>query len=154
MSGTIHFYRVADDFGCFSNFAPYPIELDGKTWPTSEHYFQAQKFTDESYRESIRVECSPMNAAKMGRDRKRPIRPDWDAVKIDVMQAAVRAKFEQHAAIREILLSTGDGTIVEHTTNDRFWGDAGDGSGENMLGKILMKVREELRHDRTAVQSG
>ena len=64
-----------------------------------------------------------------------------------MMRTAVLAKFSQHHEIREILLSTGDAQLVEHTTNDRYWGDGGDGSGKNMLGQILMSVREELRHE-------
>src|SRR5262245_36191003 len=104
----INFYRVADDFGCFSNFAHYPIDLDGKRWPTSEHYFQAQKFDDPQHQESIRCEKSAMIAARMGRDRKKKLRADWEAVKDSVMRKAVLAKFTQHEEIREILLSTGD----------------------------------------------
>lgn len=61
------------------------------------------------------------------------------------MRTAVRAKFEQHASLRNELLATADATIVEHTTNDAYWGDAGDGSGRNMLGIILMEIREEIR---------
>jgi len=140
----IHFYRVADDYGCFSNFAPYPISIDGREWPTSEHYFQAQKFLDSERRERIRHTPSPMIAARLGRDRKARLRPDWEQVKLDVMRKAVRAKFTQHEAIRRVLLDTGHATIVERTTKDRFWGDGGDGSGKNWLGRILMEVREEL----------
>ena len=143
----IKFYHVDHEYGCFSNFAPYPISLEGKVWPTSEHYFQAQKFLDEVHREAIRNVKSPMIAARMGRSRKRPLRPDWETVKDEVMRTAVLAKFSQHPEIREILLSTGDAQLVEHTTNDRYWGDGGDGSGKNMLGQILMSVREELRHE-------
>jgi ribA/ribD-fused uncharacterized protein len=61
------------------------------------------------------------------------------------MLEAVRAKFTQHDGLKAILLGTGDARIVEHTTNDAYWGDGGDGSGENRLGQILMHVREELR---------
>jgi N-glycosidase YbiA len=61
------------------------------------------------------------------------------------MHEAVLAKFTQHADPREILLGTGDAAIVEHTENDRYWGDGGDGSGRNRLGVILVRVREELR---------
>jgi ribA/ribD-fused uncharacterized protein len=146
MTQTINFYRVADEYGYFSNFAPFPIEMRGVVWPTSEHYFQAQKFADEGYRECIRSEPSPMNAARMGRDRSKSLRPDWESVKVEVMRMAVRAKFDQHPAIREQLIATGNATIVEHTANDRYWGDGGDGSGQNMLGKVLMEIREELRH--------
>jgi ribA/ribD-fused uncharacterized protein len=147
MPETIAFYRVSEEYGCFSNFAPYPIQLDGKRWPTSEHYFQAQKFADEGHQEAIRKTSSPMIAARMGRDRKKPLRRDWESVKVEVMRQAVRAKFTQHEDIRQVLLSTGDATLVEHTENDDFWGDDGDGSGRNMLGRILMEVREELRAD-------
>ena len=66
----IRFYSVNDEFGCFSNFAPYPITINGKTWPTSEHYFQAQKFVGTKREEEIRKVKSPMEAAKMGRSRK------------------------------------------------------------------------------------
>jgi N-glycosidase YbiA len=145
MPAVIRFYRVSDDHGCFSNFAPYPIHLDGKVWPTSEHYFQAQKFKEEAHQEQIRQTQSPMIAARMGRDRKKPLRPDWEAVKDQVMRSAVRAKFTQHEDLRQMLLSTGDSTLVEHTAKDSYWGDGGDGSGRNMLGRILMAVREELR---------
>src|SRR2546423_1625115 len=141
----IQFYRTKDDYGCFSNFAPYPIELKGKVWPTSEHFFQAQKFAGTEYEEAIRLEKSPMIAARMGRNRKQPIRADWESIKDNIMREAVRAKFRQHGQLRETLLGTGDAKIVEHTENDRYWGDGGDGSGENVLGRILMEVREELR---------
>ena len=145
MSDDIHFYRVADAYGCFFNFARYPIAIDGQEWPTSEHYFQAQKFLDSERRERIRHTPSPMIAARLGRDRKARLRTDWEHVKLDIMRKAVRAKFAQHRDIRDVLLGTGTATIVEHTTNDRFWGDGGDGTGENWLGRILMEVREELR---------
>jgi ribA/ribD-fused uncharacterized protein len=59
----------------------------------------------------------------------------------------VTAKFEQHPELAAALLATGDSRIVEHTENDSFWGDGGDGSGRNMLGRILMEVRARLRRD-------
>lgn len=61
------------------------------------------------------------------------------------MREVVLAKFEQNEVIRKILLETGDALLIEHTHRDRYWGDGGDGSGKNMLGIILMSVREELR---------
>ncbi len=89
MSGTINFYSVNDEYGCFSNFAPYPIRLDGKNWPTTEHYFQAQKFEDSTHQEAIRTTKSPMIAARMGRDRKKKLRRDWESVKVSIMTEAV-----------------------------------------------------------------
>ncbi len=145
MPDVINFYSVGDEYGCFSNFAHYPIKLGGKIWPTSEHYFQAQKFDDEQLREAIRKTKSPMLAARMGRDRKNKLKRAWESIKVAVMTEAVRAKFMQHDDIRVILLNTGDAKIVEHTENDDYWGDGGDGSGKNMLGQILMRIRAELR---------
>ena len=145
MLNAINFYSVGDEYGCFSNFAPFQIRLGGKSWPTSEHYFQAQKFEDEKQREAVRKAKTPMLAARMGRDRKSTLRRDWESVKVSVMTEAVRAKFTQHDELRAILLGTGDAKIVEHTENDAYWGDGGDGSGKNMLGQILMRIRAELQ---------
>lgn len=144
MAEAILFYSVSDEFGCFSNFAPYPIQLSGKTWPTSEHYFQAQKFTDAAYQERIRQNKSPMIAARMGRSRKQPLRSDWESVKVQIMRTALEAKFTQHEDLQQILLSTREATLVEHTERDSYWGDGGDGSGKNMLGRLLMEIRNRL----------
>jgi N-glycosidase YbiA len=147
MTDEIRFYHLQDAYGVFSNFARYRITLKGKAWPTSEHYFQAQKFAGTDHEEALRLIDSPMIAAQMGRSRQRPLRKDWEQVKDDIMREAVWAKFTQHDDLREILLGTGDATIVEHTEKDSYWGDGGDGSGKNMLGQILMEVREKLRQE-------
>lgn len=141
----INFYSTREEYGCFSNFSAHPIRLKNKKWRTTEHYFQAQKFPDTEYEEQIRLVASPMVAARMGRSRKVPIRKDWEKVKDNLMLEALRAKFTQHEDLKQILLETGDAMLVEHTKNDSYWGDGGDGSGNNMLGILLMQVREELR---------
>lgn len=141
----IHFYSTRGDFGCFSNFYRAPISVDGKNWPTSEHFFQAQKFVGTPHEGEVRRAKSPSEAASMGRDRKRPLRRDWESVKEDVMYRALVAKFTQHADLRDVLLGTGDAILVEHTVNDSYWGDGGDGSGKNRLGHLLMRLRMELR---------
>jgi ribA/ribD-fused uncharacterized protein len=141
----INFYAVSAEYGCFSNFAKAPIRLKGKMWPTTEHYFQAQKFAGTEREEEIRQTKSPMIAARMGRSRKHRLRPDWERAKDAIMREAVLAKFTQHDELRTILLGTGDARLVEHTENDSYWGDGGDGSGRNRLGEILMSVRDELR---------
>ncbi len=149
MPETINFYHLGKPYGEFSNFAPYPIKLDGKTWPTSEHYFQAQKFLEDAIQKKVRQAKSPSVAARMGRDRSNPLRRDWEKAKDDVMRTAVRAKFTQHEELKKLLLDTGDAILVEHTENDSYWGDGGDGSGKNMLGRILMQVRGELAAENT-----
>jgi ribA/ribD-fused uncharacterized protein len=142
---TIYFYTPRDEYGCFSNFSPHGIELDGRYWPTVEHYFQAQKFTDPGHRERIATALTPKDAKTLGWDRKLGIRPDWDEIKDDVMLRAVRKKFATHERIRTILLATGDESLVENAPSDSYWGCGADGSGKNRLGEILMQVRAELR---------
>ncbi|MCB9599079.1 MAG: NADAR family protein [Sandaracinus sp.] len=144
MPSVIRFYAVGDDYGAFSNFAPYPIVLGGKRWPTSEHYFQAQKFLEPKEREAVRTAKTPGIAARLGRDRTKKLRRDWESVKVGVMRDALRAKLTQHPEVLALLRSTGEATLVEHTENDAYWGDGGDGSGRNQLGRLLMALRAEL----------
>lgn len=144
----VYFYSALEiPHGCFSNFSPHGFELDGLWWPTSEHYFQAQKFAGTPYAERIRLAKSPMIAARMGRSRKEPIRPEWNDVKDSVMRTAVLCKFKANEEIRGVLLATGDALLVENAPGDYYWGCGADGSGLNMLGRILMEVRELLRSE-------
>lgn len=144
----IYFYSARETpYGCFSNFSAHSFVLDDLWWPTSEHYFQAQKFVGTPYADSIRNAKSPTIAARMGRSRKVPIRTDWEAVKEDVMRRAVLAKFRTHAEIRDILLATGDEDIVENAPSDYYWGCGKDATGKNRLGVILMDVRALLREE-------
>ena len=147
MDEIINFYSVNDEYGVFSNFAAYPIKLKGLMWPTSEHYFQAMKFESADDQNEIRRSKSPMEAARKGRDRKRKLRSNWESVKDNVMREAVMQKFTQHHDLKEILLSTGSAKLIEHTKNDSYWGDGGNGFGKNKLGQILMEVREKLREE-------
>jgi ribA/ribD-fused uncharacterized protein len=141
----IYFYSTRDAYGCFSNFSAHGVQLKGKWWPTSEHYFQAQKFAGTEHEEQVRLAKSPKQAAEIGRERNRPLRADWEQVKDDAMREAVRQKFLSHKDIQEVLLSTGDEELIEKTTNDYYWGCGTNGTGKNMLGKILMEVRAEIR---------
>ncbi len=141
----ISFYSTRDAYGCFSNFSAHGIDLKGTWWPTSEHYFQAQKFAGTAHEELIRLAKTPKQAAEMGRDRDRPLRADWEQIKDEIMREAVRQKFLTHDDIRKTLLDTDDEELIEATTNDYYWGCGTNGTGKNMLGKILMEVRAELR---------
>lgn len=141
----IEFYSPSNAYGAFSNFSKHAVSLDGKTWPTSEHYFQAMKFEGTPVESIVRKAYSAGEAARIGRDRSNPLRKDWEAVKNNVMRKAVYAKFTQHDDLRKLLLSTGDKKLVEHTEKDSYWGDGGDGSGGNMLGLILMETRTRIR---------
>jgi ribA/ribD-fused uncharacterized protein len=141
----IYFYSTKDPYGAFSNFSRYEFELDGLNWPTSEHYFQAQKFEDPDYREKIRAAPSPKIAARLGRSHKVPLRPDWEEIKDAIMRKAVLAKIHAHPELKQLLLSTGQEEIIENSAKDYYWGCGANGSGRNRLGKILMEIRDELR---------
>lgn len=143
----IYFYSTREEpYGCFSNFSPHGFEFDGIFWKTCEHFFQAQKFAGNAeHVEAVRRAETPKRAATIGRDRKRPLREDWEDVKDGIMYTGVLTKFQTHDQIRDILLSTGDARLVENAPTDYYWGCGQDGSGLNRLGEILMRVRDELR---------
>ncbi|MDP8963831.1 MAG: NADAR domain-containing protein [Cyanobacteriota bacterium] len=145
---TIYFYKVDEPYGCFSNFSPHPIQLDGLYWQTVEHYYQAQKFVGTEHEvliSVIRDVPTPLEAATIGRDRTHELRADWEGVKAQVMLQAVLTKFLTHTDIQGILLNTGEELIVEDSPIDYYWGCGQDKTGQNQLGKILMNVRHEIR---------
>lgn len=127
-----------------SNFYPVEVEFDGIRYPSSEAAYQAQKSLDPSVRAKF-AEYRADIAKKEGQKVK--LRPDWDSVRVGIMEAIVKAKFAQHPDLAEKLINTGSMHLEEgNRWGDIFWGvDKKTGVGENNLGKILMKVREELR---------
>lgn len=142
----IKFYKAGDLYGEFSNFWREPMAFEGKIWPSSEHAFQAAKFAGTEWEEEVRKCGTPMEAATMGRRRDLPMVSNWNDIRDDVMYKVVKAKFTQSEKLKAVLLDTGTQELIEHTVNDSYWADGGDGSGKNMLGIILMKVREEIRN--------
>lgn len=130
----------------FSNFMYSPIEIDGKLYRTVEHYFQSQKTLDPKWREDIRLARTPGKAKVLGRSA--PLRPDWDTVKYQIMLTGLWAKF----VLPEFRSSLANfvGNIVEwNSWHDVIWGvcvcDRCEGTGQNLLGKALEQIREELR---------
>ena len=144
----IKFYNRYEPYYEFTNFYQCNVFLDDKLWPTTEHYFQAQKFVGTPYFDKIRRLPTPRDAFQLSRDPvvARWRRGDWESVKDDIMLRALRAKFSASCSVqlRDKLRGTGDKELVEHTSNDSYWGDGGDGTGKNKLGKLLMRVRSEL----------
>ena len=145
----IYFYSILEvPYGVFSNFSAHEFTLDGEYWKTSEHYFQAQKFAHSPEdMAAIARASTPKRAAELGRERTRPLRKDWEEVKDDVMRRALAAKFEAHPELRELLLGTGDEELIEKTSGDYYWGCGTRGTGHNMLGKLLMELRDKLRSE-------
>jgi ribA/ribD-fused uncharacterized protein len=141
----ICFFSQSETHREFSNFAPFGIDLDEARWPSVEHYYQAQKFADPQLRTLIRKAAKPVIAKNLADKNKAAIRPDWDAVKDEVMYRAVKRKFELHPQLRELLLATGADDIVETAPTDYYWGVGREGTGQNRLGKIIERIRAELR---------
>lgn len=151
--------RDQEGFGFLSNFYAAPVRIDGESWPTVERYYQAQKSADPGYRRAVREAATPGRAKRLGADSAGPRhatqqswfrrngvlpRADWDAVKVDVMRTAVRAKFEQNHELAGRLLATAGAELVEDSTADAFWGTGPDGRDLNWLGRLLTEVRAEL----------
>ncbi|WP_413290684.1 NADAR family protein [Bdellovibrio sp. HCB337] len=141
----LDFYSTKEPYGEFSNFAPYPVFVDEKWWPTSEHYYQAHKYDKDDLIAWVQSAPSPMEAAQRGRDKGIPKRADWDQRKDEFMEKAVIDKFNRYPDLQKLLLSTGNARIYEHTKNDCYWGDCGDRTGKNKLGILLEKIRESLK---------
>lgn len=134
-----------NEYFFLSNFYPCLVRLDGITYPSSEHAYVAMKSINHNERIRISKMKKPGDAKKYGRTLKRP---DWDEIKLDIMYKILLCKFTQNEDLKEKLLSTGDLEIVERNNwNDTFYGVC-DGKGENHLGKLLMKVREELKNEK------
>ena len=143
----IKFYSTHGSYGCFSNFSKHQIKLKGHTWFTTEHYFQAQKVAGTRFETLVRKSKGPKQAAQAGRNRRYPLRRDWESIKESVMYDAIKAKFTQHEDLREILLATGNAKIIEDSPVDYYWGCGKNGTGKNRLGILLMRLRDELREE-------
>ena len=125
----------------FSPIAPFN---DGIIYPTVEHAFQAYKTTDINKRKEIAVQPTPSKAKRLGRHVE--MRDDWREIRIDVMYIALKEKFKD-LELRTKLLATGNAELIEgNWWGDKFWGVC-QGEGENNLGRLLMKIREELKNN-------
>jgi ribA/ribD-fused uncharacterized protein len=135
--------RFKGEYRFLSNFWPRPLTLDGITYPTVEHAYQAAKTLDPQERTRIASLATPKMAKQAG--GRVTLRPDWgEHVKLGIMEDLVRRKFAD-PGLAARLLATGVEELVEgNTWNDRFWGVC-RGVGRNELGRILMRVRSELR---------
>jgi ribA/ribD-fused uncharacterized protein len=146
----IRFYRANEKpFGAFSNLYPRAVEFNGELYPTAEHAYQAGKAAKAAVRKWVLSAPSPALVAMAAHGLYSwDVVPDWATIKFDRMRGVLRAKYQQHEDLRILLLSTGDARLVEsaNTNNavNRLWGEV-NGKGQNMLGKLLMEVRTELR---------
>jgi ribA/ribD-fused uncharacterized protein len=141
--GPICFYEQKHYW--LSNFSAFAVEYEGAVYPTSEHLYQALKFEDPKMREMVRNERSAHEAMKLAQRLPELYRPMWNKHKTAVMMTVCRLKLEQHPYIQKALLKTGERELIEASPIDAFWGWGPDKSGRNELGKVWMRLREELR---------
>lgn len=157
MVDEIRFYRASEKpFGAFSNLYRREIFFEGDCFPTSEHAYQAGKARKPAVRAWLMDAPSPALLAMAAHGLYYwDVAPGWSATKFERMKNVLRAKFTQYDDLRELLLSTGDARLVEAATTDnevnRTWGEV-NGVGRNMLGKLLMEVRAELRENTEALE--
>jgi ribA/ribD-fused uncharacterized protein len=141
MFHTIYFNKPSDKHGFLSNYAAYPVVIDGVTWPTTEHYFHAMKFGIPERIELIKHCSTPLKAAKLAQFWELP--RNWPEVREQIMYNALCAKFNQHVKLKNKLISTGDAVLI-YNMDDNHWGIGQNQTGNNMLGVLLMQLRESF----------
>lgn len=141
----IKFYRTKDPYGFLGNYYRARTFIYGRWWNWNEQPYQAAKTTVQSEIDAIWAAPKANESRLLG--QKVTMRPDWDAVKRSVMKECCMAKFLQHSDLRKQLMDTGTEELIEDTTtsNDTYWGCGTNGDGQNMLGKILMEIRNLLK---------
>lgn len=140
----IHFYNHWYD-DAFNNFSALAIEFEGKLYPTAEHDYQAAKCTDPQGKEEIKLSRSPSKAKEISNVKyKLAKQENWNDIKLGVMEKILRTKLAQHQEVHVALIRSGNEKIIEASPNDYFWGCGQEGSGQNQLGKLWMKIRSEL----------
>ena len=142
MSDKVLFYEGR--WYMFSNFSSFAVHWRGQDWPTVEHAYQASKFTDPAVVRRIHSARSAHDSKKIARTYAASVREDWQEIKLSIMEDILRAKLAQHPYVAQKLRETGDAHIIEDSPKDNFWGRGPDWEGENHLGKIWMKLRDEL----------
>lgn len=140
---SIKFYKTNAPYGFLNNFKKARMFIYGKWWNNVEAPYQASKCTDPVEANAIWACATPRDARDLG--QKVQMRQDWDQVKNQIMYECCMAKFLQHKDLREQLIATGDQELIEDSPVDYYWGCGGKGTGKNMLGKTLMRIRDELK---------
>ena len=148
----------AIDASCLSNWYPAPFELEGRAYPTAEHFMMAEKarlFGDAEVLARVLEAPHPGAAKKLGRQVRGFSEDEWLAHRYGIVARGVAAKFAQNRALGEYLLATGDRVLVEASPRDRIWGiglgkrdpraqDPLEWRGLNLLGFALMAARAQL----------
>ncbi|MEN9337753.1 MAG: hypothetical protein RIQ41_67 [Candidatus Parcubacteria bacterium] len=133
------------EYYVFSNFSSFAIEWKGRVWMTSEHVYHSERFDDTKMKDEIHSMRSAHDAFTYAQVNKLLQRKDWNDIKTVVMKKILHAKVVQHAYVKKKLLESGSREIIENSWQDDFWGWGANKDGKNMLGKLWMEVRDEVR---------
>jgi len=147
MDEVIGFYPR--EFYPFDNFSSFKVEWNGYLFASVEEAYQAASFmgSDEELVEKIKKSHSADEAQRIAYANRDKRREDWDDVKISIMEELLRLKIKQNPYVKKKLLQTEDYMIVEDSPKDDFWGWGPNRNGQNNLGKLWMKLREELKNN-------
>lgn len=153
----VFFYE--QEFYVLSNFSSFHLTWEGLDFDTSEAAYQFEKFnytslnpaissaTLKSVRDTIKNSKSAHNAYKQAQFFKNQRNPNWDLIKVPTMKRILELKIDQHSYVKDKLLQTGNRLLIEDSWRDDFWGIGPNKDGQNMLGKLWMEVRENLREE-------
>ncbi|MFD0738512.1 NADAR family protein [Lysobacter koreensis] len=154
-SESVVVHKTKERFGGLSNMAAgFRLRINGFIVPTSEALYQACRFPDlPDVQREIIAQHSPMTAKMKGKPHRKDTRSDWENVRHKVMRWCLRVKLAQHyKEFGRLLLATKEKPIVEQSRKDHYWGaipmqDGETLMGENVLGRLLMELREALKND-------
>ena len=138
---------MEDSTDPLSAFSRHGFELDGETWPSAAHYFEAMKFTDTELRKAICAADTTYAAKRLARRNRRRIRDDWDRLRETYMTRGVYRKCRTSEDAAAALLDTGRRRIIETSQYDYYWGCGRDTRGRNVYGRVLTNVRQRLREE-------
>lgn len=139
----IKFYRTKDPYGFLGNYYKARMYIYGRWWTWNEAPYQSAKTFVQSEKDEIWAAQKANDSRLLG--QKVTMRSDWDQVKRSVMKECCLAKFLQHPDLRKQLMDTGIEELIEDSPVDWYWGCGKDGTGQNVLGQVLMEIREELK---------
>lgn len=141
-----YLFARLDEQELLSTASAHPIQLDGQTWPTAEHYYQANKFNEGAHQSKVAFAKSAEEAHKLGNQWFKPKRSDFKKVRKVLMTRALYSKARQHPEVQAALLGTQDKLIAERSQYGHFWGIGRDQRGENHMGKIWMDIRARIKN--------
>lgn len=143
----IEFYKEFGELGYLANYSNYGFTKNGVFYKTVEHYYQSEKFNNPEIKERIINAKTPKEASNIGRDRNNIRKPNFKNIKNEVMFEGILEKFRQNRDIAFKLIETRNKKIAEATIDEYYWGIGKDKSGKNIIGDILVKVREKIKRE-------